>query len=187
MEYQEKLLIGRLRAGEESAFEYLFRKFYPSLKSYATNIVCDNEAAHELVEELFVKLWNTKKYLHIETSIKSYLFKSIHNKSLNYLEHQNTENNYKKNIRQEFLKNHVYTDSNEYPFTQMVSKEIEVVLEQSIGNLPEQCKEVFKLSRFENLTYAEIATKLGISVNTVKTQIKRALKKLREDLKDFLP
>ncbi|NJK95632.1 MAG: RNA polymerase sigma-70 factor [Bacteroidales bacterium] len=129
-----------------------------------------------------------RETLHLDTSLKSYLFKSVYNSCLNHIKHQHVKERYVL-----YFKHHIPTDetgniiTSDYPVSQLLEKELAEIIEQAVNQLPSQCREVFVLSRYKHLKNEEIAQKLNISVNTVRTQISRALARLRESLKDYLP
>jgi RNA polymerase sigma-70 factor (ECF subfamily) len=175
---EEMILFERIKKGDEKAFETLFHKYYRYLCMYATKIINDDSSAEEIVQDFFVKLWEKREKLNIETSINNYLFRSVKNLCINYIQHNKTKLRYAKNVLSEIEKN-ISDDSN---FTEIdLSKKIE----ESIDSLPEKRKEIFRLSRQEGLKYHEIAQKLNVSIKTVETQMSLAIKTLREKLKDY--
>ncbi|MCX6320827.1 MAG: RNA polymerase sigma-70 factor [Bacteroidia bacterium] len=184
MELSNQQLINGIQKGDIAAFEELYRQYYIFLCLIAEHIVRNHSDAEEIVSDVFVRLWNIREKIDITTSIKGYLIKAVHNTSFNYLErfrliHKLTDT----------LSNSDYEllawDS-DYPLGQLYEKEIMNILDQGISTLPDGCREIFILSRNEGMKYSAIAGKLGISVNTVKTQMKIALARLRENLKDYL-
>ena len=184
MELSNQQLINGIQKGDVAAFEELYRQYYIFLCLIAEHIVRNPSDAEEIVSDVFVRLWNIREKIEITTSIKGYLIKAVHNTSLNYLErfrliHKLTDT----------LSNSDYEllawDS-DYPLGQLYEKEIMNILDQGISALPDGCRKIFILSRNEDMKYSDIASKLGISVNTVKTQMKIALARLRENLKDYL-
>lgn len=183
---EEKDLIRHLRWGEEIAFETIFRKYFIKLCLYAEHHVRNHKIAEEIVEDFFCHLWDNCQSLTISSSLIGYLFKGVHNRCLNYLRDLK--------VRQQYLAESKYfltddelltaTSSDAYN-SEFITRELEENISIAINALPEQCRAVFCLNRFENLTYSEIAEKLGISINTVKTQMTRALRKLRDSLKEY--
>lgn len=171
-----KILSG-IRRGDSKSFDLLFDNYYDRLCNYVTSIIQNNEAAEDIIQDLFASMWVNRKRLSVQVSLKSYLFRSSYNASLDYLKRLKVENRYQAGISEQFPPS--FNDSLEF-------LELLESMEESIEQLPEQCKVIFKLSRFEQLKYREIAEKLSVSENTVDTQIRRALKKLREDFKDYL-
>lgn len=184
----ERNVFEQFTKGDNKAFEYIFKTYFGYLLNYSRQILKDTDAAEEIVESTFLNLWENRTHITLETSLKSYLFKSVYNNCLNYLKHQHVKERYVL-----YFKHHTQTDdlgniiSTEYPFSQLMEKELDDIIVKAINNLPTQCREIFTMSRYQLLKNEEIAQKLNISVNTVRTQISRALTKLREDLKDYLP
>lgn len=160
-------------------FESLFLAHNRELLNLSFNIVRDRDAAKDIVQEVFEKLWNNRERLQIGEQIKHYLFKATAHTSLNHLRNQ---------------KKHYTLDDLEgvrqlamQPGTETLSyREFELKSRQAIDRLPPQCKTIFLLSRQEGLKYQEIANSLGISLKAVENQMGIALKKLRNDLKPYL-
>jgi RNA polymerase sigma-70 factor, ECF subfamily len=184
---EESILI-QIRNGDEKAFETLFRSYFNQLLQYAREILKDHCAAEEIAEEIFLHLWENREKITIESSIRAYLFRSAYNKCINHLRHQKVQDRYKL-----FFLHHVTSEaysseySFDYPLSGLINKEIENLVEKSIQKLPQQCREIFRLSRIEEMRNQKIAEQLGLSVSTVKTQISRALIKIRKDLQEVLP
>ncbi len=160
--------------------EDAFKAHFKGLHSYANAIIKDELMAEEMVQNVFYKLWKNKDALTITESTASYLYRSVYNESLNYLKHLK--------VKKTFQAHAVRTMENINNAAEKLKlKELEVKLEQALKELPEQCRTIFQMSRFEELKYMEIAGKLGISVKTVENQMGKALKLLRLKLVDFLP
>ena len=184
----EHELLKTVFKGSKEGFEILFRTYYKRLCAYALSFVSQNDLAEDLVIDVFLKLWEKRETLNITDSVSSYLFRSVKNSCINYL-------NREKSRKYTISENEVnllnlkmeYTISDKYPLTDLIGKELEEKIRMEVEKLPVQCREIFYLSRFEELSHKEIAKKLGISENTVKVQIYRALIKLRKELKDYLP
>ncbi len=176
----EKEALIAIRQGDESSFERMFRTFYPRLCAYARTILSDNEEAEEVVQSLFCRLWEQRATLDVTTSVQAYLFRAVRNASLNQIKKVQIRDAYKvlnleeMNQNPEFQPDHATTD------------DLRTRIEKAIADLPEQCRLIFKMSRFEELKYKEIADSLGISVKTVENQMGKALKILRFKLADFL-
>lgn len=176
----EKELIQSLKKGNQKSFELVFKTYYPRLCTYAFDYTRQLETAEDLVKDFFLNFWTYRKKLEITTSLSGYLFRSVHNQCLNYLEREKkknreipSENLYlvELKLKQPF--------TNDYPVGNLLAEEMEKQIFKVIENLPEQCREIFKLSRFEELPHKKIAEKLNISENTVKVQIYRALLKIK--------
>ena len=184
MEFSDHQIINRIRQGDVTAFEELYGQFYIYLCLVAEHIVRNPDDAEEIVSDVFVKLWNIRDKINITTSIKWYLVKAVRNTSLNYIEKNKANNNLTKGLSSADYE--ILSWDSDYPLGQLFQKEILEIFDKSITKLPDGCREIFLLSRVGDMKYDQIATKLGISVNTVKTQMKIALSRLRGNLKDYL-
>lgn len=161
-------------------FERLFREHFTGLCYFAQKYLGDLDSSKEIVHTVFIKVWENREKFDWETPAKSYLFTSVYNRSMNFIR-DNKKFVDEENIHASSLltKASVFHDT-------MEASELEVKINQAIDKLPEKCREVFKLNRFEGKKYAEIAKQLNISVKTVETQMSKALKVLKEDLKDYI-
>lgn len=185
MEDSNQQLITGIRNGDLAAFEELYKRYYIFLCLVAEHIIRNPYDAEEIVSDVLIKLWNIKEKIDITTSLKGYLVKAVHNTALNYLERNkiiNKSTDSLSNSDSELL-----AWASDYPLGQLYEKEILKILDNGITKLPDSCREIFILSRDRDMKYSEIANTLGISVNTVKTQMKIALARLRETLKDYIP
>lgn len=184
----ENDLFMQVKKGDVFAFERLFKTHYRNLCFFAENYVKEKAMAEEIVGSFFITLWEKRKTIEIKGSVKSYFYSSIHNQCIKYLEHLKVMKKYEEyasfRLRNKEL---LAPSSNAYPLANLISQETVKDIEKSIGELPERCREIFCLSRFEEMSYEDISVKLSISINTVRTQMARALQKLREDLKNYLP
>lgn len=165
---------------DHKAFEELFREYFSPLCAFARKFVYDTDTAKEIVHDVFLNLWEKKDQLDSEKSIKSYLFTSVNNRCLNYIRDNKKFDHSELSI--EMLEKQGDIDSSD----KMVEAETEIRIKKALDKLPEKCREVFELSRFEELKYSEIADKLGIAIKTVEAQMSKALKILREELIDYL-
>jgi len=170
--YHERFLLSKLSKGDEDAFNCIFNMYYKGLVLYANKFLMDRDKAEETVQGLFVKLWSDREQIKINTSLKTYLQKSVQNKCLDILKHKKVVQDYMDKTGRQLVEQ---TGSSEdlILFTELNEK-----IEDLINNLPENCREIFKLSRYEGLKYTEIAQKMNISIKTVEVQIGKALKKL---------
>lgn len=185
MDLLERTILNNLKAGDEKAFEFIYKSYFQSLLNYAQTLLHSNYRAEEVILDVFLKLWENRQQGNIESSLKFYLFRTVYNNCLNHIRQLKVENKYKSY----FLNYHTegYSSGSEYPMEKLIQNELETKITSIIESLPEQCKAMFLLSRDEGLTHEEIAVRFGVSVNTVHTQIARALKKFKEELKDYLP
>lgn len=179
MLFSDITILHKITSEDESVFEFIFRKYYAGLCSYSKRFVGDYDQAEELVQDVFLKLWESRGELKVTTSLKSYLFKSVHNKSLNYLKHIQVENKYKE-YNDNLIKLNELSEDDAFAEPNMEGE-----IYDAIETLPEQCKNIFKLSRLEGLKYKEIAEQLNISDRTVEVQIRKASIILREKLKEY--
>lgn len=168
-----------IRFGDEAAFGQVFREFHAPLCRYALGIVGDPENAEEVVQDVFLRIWEKRETLRITVSLKSYLYRAVHNGCINQIESN------KKKVRLDEAPMKIVHQAGQ-PDPGIQQKELEQAIGRAIGSLPEQCRRVFELSRFEKLKYSEIAGVLGISVKTVENQMGKALRVMRERLAPFL-
>ncbi|MBN2480785.1 MAG: RNA polymerase sigma-70 factor [Bacteroidales bacterium] len=173
----------------ENKIKALFDEFYERMCLYAEGIVKNHQVAEEIVQDLFVYIWMHSDTFIINYSYKSYLFRSVHNNCLKHISRVKNEKTHETDtgdidaFHDEEILNPLSAD---VPLSQIITKELEEKAEEIFNNLPEQCKKIYALNRYENMSYSEIAKKLNINVGTVKTQMFRAFKKLQEGLKDYI-
>lgn len=177
----EKQLIQQIKAGNKLAFDQIFRLYYAHLCNFAFQFLKEKEAAEEVTQEVFFKLWEKHKELEIHSSFKSYLFQTVRNRCLNQIKHLATKEKYKVyNQEQISFQENTVNDS-------AIENELANKIQYAIDALPTERRKIFKMSRDEGLKYKEIAAQLNISIKTVEAQMGKALKHLRVELKDFLP
>jgi RNA polymerase sigma-70 factor (ECF subfamily) len=176
-----EIFIERIKSGDVQAFELLFKTDYTKLTFFANRFLNDLDASEEIVSGVFVFLWEKKDKLVFTTSVHSYLYKTVQNRCLNYIKRKKIENEYVNYLS----RNNLLED---YPDTWnlYLEKDLEGQARKAIDTLPEKCREIFKLSRFEHLRNKQIAERLSISEKTVERQITIALEKLRNYLKNTL-
>jgi RNA polymerase sigma-70 factor (ECF subfamily) len=162
--------------GSENTFRKVFDECYESLCRYAFSIVKDFDQAEDIVQSMFMKLWEKRSELDINTSVRSYLFRSVYNQCMNQLEHKVIKTKHESIVR-------VEAGRDEQP-PDVFPDELESNIRKAVDALPPQCRSIFIMSRYDELKYSEIAERLGISVNTIQNQVSKALKLLREALKD---
>jgi RNA polymerase sigma-70 factor, ECF subfamily len=169
-------IIGRIKKGDAGQFELLFRSSYISLVRYAKTLIKDHDTSEEIVQDLFFRLWKDREKLNIESSLNGYLFRSVHNKCLHYVEHKKVVERHA-----EEMLNQPVTDQ-ESPSDILHYKELQARIAGILEKLPERCGQIFYMSRFEGLKYTEIAEKLSVSVKTVESNMGKALKEFRKEL-----
>lgn len=181
MPMEHTVQVAQLAQRNEMAFEIVFKQYFKPLHAYATSIIRNQEAAEGIVQHIFLNLWEKAGQLNLSPGIAAYLYKSVHNHSLNYLKHQKVRTSY----HQFAMANH--STSQENTSRKVLLTDLEKRYRKVLADLPEQCRTIFQLSRFEELRNHEIAEKLGISIKTVEAQITKALKILRSRLAEFIP
>lgn len=181
MDLLEQQVFDTLKEGNESAFEMVFRTYYRPLCQYAYSFLNDRDEAEEVVQATFINVWDKREQVEIQTSLKAYLYRIVRNSCLNVIKHEKVK-------QQHVAHQMAYGQAVHESVSQsVIHSELEEKISEAMKALPEQCRLVFQLSRFEELKYQEIADQLGISVKTVENQIGKALKIMREQLKDYLP
>lgn len=177
--------VEKIRQGDHSAFEALFKIYYLPLTRFAWRFVQEESLAEELVQEVFAWAWENRQQLHITGKIRSYLYKAVKNQSLNYIKRHK--------LRVEYTTQWVeHQDLIATPAFEVVEseelrhKELREIVGKAIEELPPRSKMTFKLHRFDGLTYQEISDVMNISVKTVESQMTRTLKILRTRLDDVI-
>lgn len=159
----------------ELALRELFFAHGQALVGFARRYVGDRDTAEDVVQNVFLGLWRNRQTLKIETDIKSYLFTATRNQALNILRHSKTAQDAEAAVRLTIRESEVPVDRVEY-------EQVRDRIEKAVNSLPEQTRRVFMMSRLDGLTYAQIASVLGISVKTVETLMGRALKHIRTSI-----
>jgi RNA polymerase sigma-70 factor, ECF subfamily len=181
MDQSDRLSLDLISSGDEQTFEAVFRAHYTSLCAFSRKFVADPDAAEELVQDLFLNLWEKRAELTPTQSLRSYLFAAVRNSCLNHLKHLKVRARHQEHslaLAPEFA---------EDPQAALQAAELQARIGLAIDALPDRCGEIFKMSRFEGLKYQEIADQLALSPRTVEVQIGKALKLLRQALGDYLP
>jgi RNA polymerase sigma-70 factor (ECF subfamily) len=176
--HDELETVSRIRAGDVEAFSSLFRQYYEPLCFFGVRYLHDLQSAEGIVQDIFVRLWESRETLGIQSSLKSYLYASVRNACLNQLKHDGFSTP---------LDDEADRPDTEglQPDLQLESTEIGEALTKAINTLAPRCRQIFAMAKYDDLSYQEIAEILDISVNTVKTQLKRALKTLSIKLQHF--
>ena len=172
----DKTLFLKIKEGDEAAFNKAFESYYSRLCFFADNIIHDYDQSSSIVQQVFVDLWLKRERLDVVYSLKGFLFRSVRNQSLDWLRHRKVES--------EYLQELSFKQEEAVFLDQLELAELNDKINIAIQELPEKCREIFILCRFEGLKYAEIASRLEISVKTVETQMSIALKKIRTKVSD---
>jgi len=181
MEWDDAETIRLLKARNEEVFGQLFKAHFKPLRKYAFTFVQQQQLAEDIVQTIFYKLWQRVEVLNFSDSVAAYLYRAVYNESLNALKHSKVKRVY-----------HSWLHRNMKHQTDTANKksqhdELERRLHTAINELPQQCRTIFQLSRFEGLRYQDIGHRLGISPKTVENQMSKALRILRARLIEFLP
>ena len=180
MSNNDHKLIQGLVVGHESSFNTLFHQYYPALTVFARKYLGDMDLSREVVQDMFVRLYESRNLLKEVTSLKAYLYRSVRNNCLNYIKSNKIHNKHKENIRMD------QAGSAPDLTEEIQESELEQRIFGIVSELPERCRQIFRMSRVEGLKNDEIAGKLNISKRTVETQISNALTKLRMELAPYL-
>lgn len=181
-------VIKGLILGDEETYISLFREYYVPLCAYSRRYVGRKDVAEEIVSDTFLKIWENRASIQINTSIKSYLFQAVYNNSLYYLRKLKNEailEDYFLNAASENIAFSTLAD--ETPEESLVMDDINTRIEEAVGQLPDQQQKAFRLKRFDGRKNAEVAEIMGISVKTVEMHLAKATLTLRKNLKDYLP
>ena len=176
----ERALQERIRAGDESAFDTVFRSHYAHLVRMAESVVRERALAEEVAQEVMLELWRRRETLQVEQTFRAYLLRSTRNRALNHVRHQRV-------VAREAAIAAIDSPSAPSAEDQLLGIELEQAVRAAIDGLPKKCREVFLLSRDQGLKYAEIAVALEISVKTVEKRMGQALAELRQRLDQWLP
>lgn len=164
-------------------FEEIFKNNFNKLRSFAFIMTQQSHLAEEIVQNVFLKLWEKKETIKVENSITSYLYKSVRNDCLNHIAHENIKLTHRSHSLFQSKQNNTNGDADH----KVIFSQLEKAIRKAIDQLPAQCRLIFELSRFENKKNREIAELLDISIKTVENQMGKALKILRAELIDYLP
>ena len=186
-EVDEAYIIKQLKAGDNSAYRYLYERHYEVLCRFSYYVLRDKVSAEEVVNDVIFHLWEVREHLELTPPLRNYLIVAVRNRCLNYLASKRRECEIHFSAAERYgldLQDIVSDDL--IPSGVLLKKELQDRIQSAIDDLPIMCRKVFMMSRFGEMTYEEIAQASGISVNTVKYHIKYALSQLRKELKDFL-
>lgn len=177
-------LLTSLQKGDEEAFAYVFKTFYPPLFNYAGRILRDEEQANDVVQDTFCRLYENRSNITIHISLKSYLYRSVYNNCIDLIRHKKVANAYVDAKMLDFYFSRII----QLPEAElkMLDEDIGEAIREAIAHLPERCRQIFCLSKLEGLSNKQIAEQLGISVKTVETQMTKAFVRLRKELEWLL-
>lgn len=178
-EQPDQELVRRIRDGDHGAFEALFRRYADALCSFAAEHVGDR-TAEDVVQTVFCDLWRRRSELSPPGTIKAYLYRAIRNTALDRMKHRDVEQEWK-----EEEKERDRPEERKDPIESLQHQELGRVMEQAVKDLSKRRRMIYRMARYHEMTYAEIARALDIAPKTVENQMGRALKTLRKKLKRF--
>ena len=186
--FHEENLIKGLRLGDEAAYKALYKQHYKVLCAFAYSYVNDSFVAETLVSDIIFNIWEKRESLFITQSLRAYLMKAVKNSSINYLDHQERQDNLKRSVSRQMEKRQgSFHEQDYYPMCSLLEKELEDKIAVSVGSLPELTREIYQMSRNDGMKYEEIAREKNLTIDIVKYHIRLSLNQLRHDLKDYLP
>lgn len=174
---------------KKDAFSAIYDIYFPKLLRFTRTYLIEEEEAEQIVQDIFISLWEHKEIIPSLQNINAYLFTLVRNRCVDYLRKEVNQGIHKaslsevenKEMQLKLYSLEMFDDD------RMSEDDIETLLQQAIDQLPDRCREIFVMSRLQNMKYKEIAQKLEISPNTVENQIVIAIRKLKEELKDYFP
>ena len=177
-----------LFTGDEETYIFLFREYYVILCAYSRRYVGRKDVAEEIVSDTFMKIWENRERLEINTSIKAYLFNAVCNNSLNYLRKLKSKNNIVEYFKDTISDNIGFESvSEDIEEQSLIMENMGQIIEEAVSQLPDQQQKVFRLRRFEGKKTKEVAEIMGLSVKTIEMHLSKATLHLRENLKEYLP
>ncbi|MGV8134105.1 MAG: RNA polymerase sigma-70 factor [Mangrovibacterium sp.] len=184
--HQNNDLLESLKGGKESSFRIIFTTYFESLEVFAKVYVMDQQIAKDMVQEVFLNLWTRRHALSEDVNIKAYLYQATKNNCLNYLKRLKVESKYEewtlKNYHDLLLNYEALSQLNVEP---LLFDELMQTINNAIDHLPQKCREVFELSRYEKMKNREIAEELNISVKAVEGHISNALRHLKDRINKY--
>lgn len=164
---------------DKPAFENIFKSHFVHLCNFANQYVSDMDAARDICQKVFILVWENRENIKPDQNIRSYLFTAVKNRCLNHIRDQ-------KKYRSRILDVDIQDVDIAFEEDQLAVADLENKIKRALEALPEKCRQVFEMSRYEDKKYQEIADELQVSKKTVEAHMSRALRSLREDLKDYL-
>ncbi len=179
MKIRDKNILRKIQKGDIKSFETLFHRYYPGMCLYAKSLVKKDNIAEEIVQDVFYNIWKNRLNFMLTSGWHQYLYRAVYNNSMQYLRKMSRETRYEESGITE-TEGNISDPSEAYNYEEL-TKNINKVLE----NLPERTGEIFRMSRFEGMTYRQIADKLSISVKTVEANMGKALRAFRTSLQSL--
>lgn len=183
-----RFIVQKIAKGDRNAFEIFYKHYHYRLYIYARKYIPDEEVARDILQEFFLDFWENRDKLDIHSTPEGYLFRSIHNRCIDHIRKNTIRNGFVDiaDARLNELKGQYFFNENG-PLNTVFTEDIETIIEKVITDLPDQCKQIFLMSRQEGISTQEIADTLHLSPRTVESHVYRALKILKSRLTDYLP
>jgi len=186
MDIYDNSLITKLRNGDDSSFEVIYKSYYRRIFHFALQYLRDEEACSNIIQDVFSSLWDNREKLTIDSNLNAWLFTVTKNKCLKFIRDSKTDKRYLDKLAGQRM------DLNYDALTSLSTsaidfEEIEKIIQKTLNSLSPQCRRAFEMSRFDEKKYSEIAEEMQIAQKTVETHISNALKIFRSALKDYLP
>jgi len=173
----EQILFDKLVDGDQSAFSSIFEAYYKDLVMFAFTLTKNSDNAEEAVQEVFVRLWEKRRELKLHGSLKSYLLKSVQNQCLDEIRHRKISETFVVDKKTQWL---YVNDVEDY----ILYSDLQKHLDQLLAQMPDEVAQTFRMNRFDELKYQEIAQQLNVSVRTVESRISKVLQILHQALKN---
>lgn len=164
-------IVQEIKEGNERSFQQIFHAYYENLCHYAFTILRDMDDAEDVVQSMFLKIWEKREELTITHTVKAYLYRAVYNQCVNQLDHRV--------VQQKFQEQNAAKKLSGVQHPEIFPNELEDRIVAAINTLPKQCRTIFIMSRYQEMKYAQIAKALDLSVNTIENQISKALRILR--------
>jgi RNA polymerase sigma-70 factor (ECF subfamily) len=186
MKNEDETIYKAIRKGNVKAFESFYQKYQPRLFAYGIGILNDENTTKDLVQDAFISFWENREHILTDYSVTAYLFKIFHGKCNKYLRMKSIVTNFSHLSELKLQEIEIsYYNPDDNLLGSIFMHDVEALYEKALNKLPEQCREIFVLSKQEDMKSAEIAIKLGISVRTVENQIYRGIRIVREEMKEY--
>lgn len=187
LQVQERKWVEGLRVGDPAAFEELFRAYHPELCDFVHRFVRSPQVAEDLVHDVFAKLWAERERLEVRGSLRSLLYTAARNLAISHLRHQQVERRWRERTQKAELVAQGATPLVRPAERRIEDRELNAAVERVLAQLPERCRQALILRWQRQMTYAEIAEVMGISVKTVEVYMSRGLTALRASYNELLP
>jgi RNA polymerase sigma-70 factor (ECF subfamily) len=186
MKNEDESMYKAIRKGNVKAFERFYKKYQPRLFVYGVGILNDEDTTKDLVQEAFIAFWENREHILTDFSVTAYLFKIFYGKCNKYLRMKSIVTNFSHLSELKLQEMEIsYYNPDDNLLGSIFMHDVEALYEKALNKLPEQCREIFVLSKQEDMKSAEIAFKLGISVRTVENQIYKGIRIVREEMKEY--